>query len=243
MLRRIARAWRTKVSEFWLTARKDLPRRRRDPMAESATCELGEAEALAVVYAPRRLRERFRTALALDSHLARIALHAREPALAQIKLAWWRDALGSLQSERQTPLLRDLRAAWGDEFTVLVTLVDAWEEMVAGGGDFAPAANHVAYVRASVMAAAAEMSAGKECRLAARRWTLVTLAPFAPDDRQRSLMHEAARAIPPVRLERSLRPLGVLDGLARRALRRGDVALLGDRLSPLAAIRLGILGR
>jgi hypothetical protein len=35
----------------------------------------------------------------------------------------------------------------------------------------------------------------------------------------------------------------VLDGLAFRAVRLGHETLLGDRLSPLAALRVGFFGR
>lgn len=205
--------------------------------------ELGEVERIAVLYAPQHLRKGYHVLLRLDAQLARIALTAREPALAQLKLAWWRDACGDLADARGSPLLLALGRAWSGEGEPLVELVDGWEELAAGEGGFAAGAERVAQARAVACASAAGVPVAEPCRIAARRWTIVTLAAAAPDSGYRSAMLATARALPAARLPRALRPLAVLDGLARRALRREGGPLLGDRLSPLAALRLGIFGR
>ena len=121
-------------------------------------------------------------------------------------------------------------------------MVDAWEVVATGEGLLA-AAQAVAEARSAAFAAAARAEQGGACASAALRWTLVTLAVRAPGERERENMLAIAREIGPARLPRDLRPLALLDGLARRALERGKDALLGDRLSPLAALRLGIFGR
>lgn len=200
--------------------------------------ELGEVERVALAYAPARLRPAFGAVLALDCVLRRVALGVREPLLAQIKLAWWREALAELPKGRGHPLLT---ALVGMDSDALVALVDAWEEVALISNGMAPAAESVARRRSAALAqCAGEPEA--VARDAARLWTLATLADHAPDA-ERETMRTTAGLIPSRLLPRRLRPLTVLEGLSRRALAAERAALLGDRWSPFAAMRLGIFGR
>lgn len=52
---------------------------------------------------PEYRRPAFDTALALDDRLADVALGAAQPALAAIKLAWWRDQLAALDTQPPPP--------------------------------------------------------------------------------------------------------------------------------------------
>lgn len=205
--------------------------------------ELGEAERIAVLYAAQSLRPRYRSLLLLDAQLARIALSAREPMLAQLKLAWWRDAIADPGEAPAQPLVQELATSWPEGPARLTILVDGWERVAVGEGGFLAVAEAVAEARAAACAAAARAVPNDAIQAASRRWTLVTLARLAPDAQEREAMLATARGIGRAPLARGLRPLALLDGLARRALRRGGGALLGDRLSPLAALRLGIFGR
>lgn len=203
---------------------------------------LGEAERLAIAYAPARLRRRYGALLALDALLGRVALSAREPLPAQVKLAWWREACARLPEAREHPVLAALANSWRADPRALVALVDGWEEIAVAQDGFAAATESLARARGAALAVCAE-EAETEARDAARVWTLLTLAGHAADAAERANMRAAARRIPPRRLPRTLRPLAVLGGLARRALAADRAVLLGDRLSPLAAVRLGIFGR
>ncbi len=205
------------------------------------TGELGEAELLAVAYAPGHLRARYRALLSLDAVLRRIAIDAREPLPAQLKLAWWREACARPPEGREHPVLGALADSWAGGNGTLVGLVDGWEAVVAADR-FAEAAEAVAKGRAMAFAACTDVD-DSVTREAARVWTLVTLAERAPDAEEREQMRAAARRIPARVLPRALRPLTVLEGLARRALGSGRGELIGDRWSPLAAMRLGIFGR
>jgi phytoene synthase len=204
---------------------------------------LGEAERIAVLYAPKPLRPRYHLLLLLDGRLGRIALVAREPALAQLKLAWWRDALADGAVAGGDQLVRQLASAWEEGTDRLAGLIDAWEELAVREGAVLPAAERLADARAEAFAQTAGVAANDDCRAAARRWTFATLAAHEATQPERDALCQAGRAIRAVNLPRSLRPLAVLDGLADRALKRGSALLLGDRLSPLAALRLGIFGR
>ena len=62
-------------------------------------------------------------------------------------------------------------------------------------------------------------------------------------ERDRVLDQERGAARAEGQLPAALRPLAVIEGLARRSLRAGGGPMLGDRLSPLVALRLGLFGR
>lgn len=206
--------------------------------------ELGEAERLAVAYAPAHLRARYRALFALDGVLGRIALPVREPLPAQLKLAWWRDACGRLPASREHPVLAALAESWGADPGVLAALVDGWEEIAVAQDGIADAARKLGDARGAVLANCAHAPrAAASASDAARVWTLVTLAGAERAPAKGTAMRAAAALVPHRPLPRALRPLAVLEGLSRRALAADRPLLLGDRLSPLAAMRLGIFGR
>lgn len=206
---------------------------------------LGEAERVALAYAPRALRPGYEGLFLLDAQLRRSVIGAREPMLAQIKLAWWREALASLEARAAAhPVLLHLAHLPGGGAAAMVPLVDGWEELGAGQRGFAAGVDAAARGRGESLARLAGLPhADPPVLRAARCWTMAELARFAPDRAQADALIGAARALPPAHLPRVLRPLAVLHGLARRATLRGGAELLGDRLSPLAALRLGIFGR
>lgn len=85
---------------------------------------------LAVAYTPVVFRPAFTLLLQLDMRFADIVRKAREPMIAQIKLAWWRDAFAAEPALRPKgePLLQALGAC-GDVIapSALEGLVSAWE--------------------------------------------------------------------------------------------------------------------
>ena len=88
---------------------------------------------LAVAYTPVAFRPAFALLLQLDARFADIVRKAREPMIAQIKLAWWRDAFDAEPGLRPKgePLLQSLGAC-GDVIapSALEDLVSAWELML-----------------------------------------------------------------------------------------------------------------
>jgi hypothetical protein len=85
---------------------------------------------LAVAYTPVAFRPSFTLLLQLDGRFADIVWKAREPMIAQIKLAWWRDAFATepVLRPKGEPLLQSLGAR-GDLISpsALEDLVSAWE--------------------------------------------------------------------------------------------------------------------
>lgn len=203
---------------------------------------LPPAERFALAYAPPRLRPRYEALLALDGALARLTAGAREPVLAQVKLAWWRDRIAGSGAAGEHPVLAAVATDWSLALAPLIALIDAWEEVAVGNRDRIAVAKVLAASRSGAFAAAAELPAATAAD-AARAWSFVTLAAREDAPHTVEALLAAARAVQASPMPSSLRTLAILDGLARRAARRGNVALLGDRLSPLAALRLGIFGR
>lgn len=201
---------------------------------------------LALAGLGKGLRPAYRALFAFDAELRWIALSLREPMLTQVRLAWWRDSLTSLADVSGHPVLEALAQDWPAEPELLTGLVDGWEQFAIAEEGFADACRALAAHRAAALLACAAVSDTQTASLAEQAalcWTLVTLADHAPGDEEREAMLQSARSIRLLRLPAALRPLAVLAGLSVRAARRGGGALLGDRLSPLAALRLGIFGR
>lgn len=211
--------------------------------------ELPVLQRLALAYAPAPVRSATLALFALDARLAAILRAAREPMLAQLRLAWWREQLGTDAAAWPggDPLLAILRG-WEGELPALRALADGWEAMTGAAPLPAEALLALADARGDAFAALARLAGVEEQSAAARQtgtaWALADLAARLTHPDERSLARELAqaKAVRGVVLPRRLRPLVVLHGLAVRSLRQED----GAATSPgdmLAALRLGLLGR
>jgi phytoene synthase len=204
---------------------------------------------LALAYAPRHLREATLGLFALDAHLANLVRKAREPLLTRARLAWWRERLAEPVARRPKgdPLL-DLLASWHEREAGLIALVDGWEHLLADRLDTAAIAGF-AKGRGAGFAGLAALAGEAGWRVPAEqagtRWALADLAAHLGDAGERGRVLEAAQATGRRRIDlpRALRPLAVLDGLARRSLARGGAPLAEGALAGFAALRLGIAGR
>ena len=218
-------------------------------MSENLVQELPEASRLALASAGQN-RDLWLAVFALDARIGSYVLGAQEPLLAQMRIAWWRDELRKEPAARpQGDQLLDLiGATWDGQTEGLQYLLDGWEALLAE----APLGKDAI----SVFVEGREQLAGFLCdRLAternrapavnaARDWALADLAYRLPDETDRALALAMAReSARPAAPPRALQPLAVLAGLSRRALARGGAPLIGDRLSPLVALRLGLFGR
>ena len=85
----------------------------------------------------------------------------------------------------------------------------------------------------------------RDVRRAGTLWALADLAINARDEAElsRAVKLGAAEGTNGLRLSRDMRPLAVIAGLARRSLRFRGRPMLGDRASPLIALRLSLIGR
>lgn len=219
-------------------------------IAESLVEELPIVQRLALSYAPAAAREPTIALLALDTRLAAILRAAREPMLAQLRLAWWREQLRMDPATwpRGAPLLAILQS-WASRREALGALVDGWEAMTGAVPLPATALETLAAARGGAFAALAELVGagddGAEAMRLGENWALADLATHLshPEERACARTLAEARDWRRARLSRKLRPLVILHGLATRSLRlsSGEAALAPATL--LAAMRLGLLGR
>jgi phytoene synthase len=190
---------------------------------------------LALSYAPARSRSVWLGLFALDARLSGIVRDAREPMLAQIKLAWWRDELAKPAELRRRgePLLA-LLEPWGDRAHGLASLTETWEPLLGDERLTRQDAAAAAEGRAAACLALADILEVSPDGIAeaARGWALADLAPMLAEPP----VHDWRSA----RLPREFRPLQVLFGLAAR--RKGQSPLLAGPIAALVAVRLGLLG-
>lgn len=108
-----------------------------DAPHESAYPDIRDPRVMVAV--PHARRPAMTALWALAARLTRLLIEAREPLIAQIKLAWWRDMAAMIASDpgalpKGEPLLAELRATWGGQ-AGLDALVDAAEAMLLAGDD------------------------------------------------------------------------------------------------------------
>lgn len=85
-------------------------------------------------YVPARDKARYKHCCALDARLGAVLQTAREPSLAAIRMAWWRDALvaGDLSKGRGEPLIeawRSMGLSDGDR-EAIDQLIDGWSVLI-----------------------------------------------------------------------------------------------------------------
>jgi phytoene synthase len=168
--------------------------------------------------------------------------------LGQMRLAWWRDALGKPVSQRPRgdAVLDGLGQHWQGREPALIRMVDGWEVLVTAERLGLEEAEAFGTGRGAFFAAIGPDQAAPAvaARLAAagRRWALADAAVAVSDPEERAMMVAAGgrAGTPSGRIPGDLRGLAVLDALAARALRRGGRPLMEGRGAPLAALRAAI---
>ncbi|WP_298466558.1 hypothetical protein [uncultured Erythrobacter sp.] len=205
---------------------------------------------LALAYTPVPLRDRLRTYFALDQRLARIVAATTEPMLGQMRLAWWRDMLGSDPEKRPSgdAVLEAIGEHWRGREPALAKLVDGWEALVVAEQLGEEEIQSFAVGRGAPFLSLIDGSYTdivESVSAAASRWSLADAASGVSDPAERARLTEAALRVSAdtVRLPGELRGLSVLQALALRSLKRGGTPLMQGRRAALTAMRAAILGR
>ncbi len=177
----------------------------------------------------------------LDARLAQLALAGREPALRQIRLAWWRDRLAAI-GDAPAPA-EPLLAAVADELAPsipparLAALAEAWMAVVAeedGAAAWRPR-GHALYALTTDL-----LGTPQPGTAAGAGWSMVdgALMTAAAADAPLWSAATAALAAPAPRLPRAL---AALDALARTIARARGRRRAGRE--QWAILRAGLTGR
>ncbi len=172
--------------------------------------ELSPPSRLAIAYAPRDLRSAFALLLQVDQRFAGILRNAREPMIAQIKMAWWREAFASAAEARPKgePLLQALNQV-GDQIplSALEALASAWEHLLGSERFSQEALDAHAELRAEAifLTYARWIGALQDVRSIGRIWALEALRIAFPE--RVTDCHAPSAPLPKAR---ALRPLSIL---------------------------------
>lgn len=175
------------------------------------TSDLPPPANLAVAYTPLAFRPAFALLLQLDARFADIVRKAREPMIAQIKLAWWRDAFAAEPALRPKgePLLQALGQCGNNiSAAALEDLVTAWE-LLLGEGDWAPhdVEKHVQLRGGAIFGTYAQWTGHKrDISALSRQWAIDGLCLEFPSQ----LNALDAHPLPALPKSRKLRPLSIL---------------------------------
>ena len=184
---------------------------------------------LAVAYTPVVFRPAFTLLLQLDMRFADIVRKAREPMIAQIKLAWWRDAFAAESALRPKgePLLQAL-GDYGDVIlpSALEGLVSAWELMLGEGEWAAQDVEKHAALRGRAIFGSYAAWAGEGCDISSlsHQWALDGLRAEFPSQS----VAFSNQPLPALPKGRKLRPLSILAMSVRKVT---GLRLIGHALT------------
>lgn len=197
----------------------DAKLREEEAAARAAARDLDYDRYLAALLAPRSARGVLMAIAAFHGEIARIPATVREPAMGEIRLQWWREALADVPAQEATgaPLADRLRRAIAAGLLAeqeLASIIDAYAQLLH------PGAVH----DASAVDAFADASQGAAFRLAARALGSAETPASA------ALIKAAARAYGRVQL---LRALPALLSKGRNPLSDSAAVDWGGTLNPL----------
>ena len=177
----------------------------------NASLEILPPTRLAMAYVPAHLRSALTLLLQMDMRFGDIVRTAREPMIAQIKMAWWREALTEAVDLRPKgePLLQALAAVGGTiPLSALEALVSAWEELL-GSDEWNQAVTdtHTQLRAEAIFQTYANwVGSAQDVRPIGRLWAIETLRKAFPQRIAGSISTPLA-ALPK---GRALRPLSIL---------------------------------
>jgi phytoene synthase len=180
-------------------------------------------------------------AFVLDRALADVLRSVREPMIARIRLAWWREQIEALARGGSTvpePILTLLAARFSLEgLSRLSELPDAWDVLLEDPLD-AEAVGRFAALRARALASAIH---APQLTNPWVFWSLVDFAFHCSDALLAAEVRATAGRMLPLRLKGLPRPLRVLVGLAADDLARPDGRHSGAPVRMFQAFRHAFL--
>jgi 15-cis-phytoene synthase len=181
---------------------------------------------LALAYVPASRRAAVEALWRLDATLSSILSTGREPAISQIRLAWWREALEKLDSASPpaepvlAALARHVLPA-GLSGAELAEMEAGWAVLLSPGPLSAADLRLYASARGALLFRCTARLLGEAASMPAveaggRAWALIDLARHSADAADAEAALSAAATAAPWRWPAPLRPLGMLAMLAVR---------------------------
>jgi phytoene synthase len=192
------------------------------------TPDLDPDRRLALAYAPAKARAALEALWRLDVTLGAVVARRREPMVARIRLAWWREALERLDAEPPPPepvlqALAEQVFPFGVRGRDLAAMEEGWTVLLAEEPLEDEALRTYAERRGGVLfrLSARLLGGPEEVGPAGARWALVDLARHSarPEEAEAALAADSGNEPEPV-WPKQLRPLAMLSLLARRDLER-----------------------
>jgi 15-cis-phytoene synthase len=187
--------------------------------------QLSADQQLCLAYARAETRNLLTALFRVDATLRRVALGAREPMMARIKLAWWREqgverGAGDLGRE-----IESLNSATDQSLPLLCQIAEGWDAFLAADGNTDAALSNYASGRGGGLfelgAAALGTVFTPELERAGKGWALTDLAFALKDHALAPPCLTLARATFLPRLPRGPLPLTILALLAMSDVERG----------------------
>ena len=207
--------------------------------------EIGDAERVALNYAPPRLRAKLAAYFALDRRLAQIVANTSEPMLGQLRLAWWREMLAKPARDRPhgDVVLDAVSSSYEQSAHELDPLIDAWEAFLLAETLTKETISAFADQRVAPIRTVFELS--DATGVGAVLWALADTAAHMSDEHEQTTILEVARPLCDslMPLPRTMRTISILSALAKRSVRRGGRPLFGGEGSFLIAFRASIIGK
>src|SRR6186713_1188956 len=186
------------------------------------TPDLDPDRRLALAYAPARVRPALEALWRLDVTLGAVLAKRREPMVARIRLAWWREALERLDTAPPPPepLLQALAAhvlPAGVSGAAMAAMEAGWTVLLAEGALDAEGLRAHAEARGGLLFrhSARLLGGADEVGAAGARWALVDLARHCTNPAEAAAAREAAAGVAQdPAWTKCLRPLAMLSLLA-----------------------------
>ena len=210
--------------------------------------DLTAAQQVALAHSPADVARMLAPVFALDRRCARIVGGTSEPALSQIRLAWWRERLAEPVSVRpKGDAVLDSLSRWSGLEAGLIAMVEAWEMLLADQLSPVEVAEYcegrAAPVRQWCHAAGLDAHAG-DAAACISLWSCADLAAHLGEGEEKRTVVASGKARPsPMLLPKRLRGIAILGELGRRALLRGGDVPMSTRGDALAVLRMSLLGR
>jgi 15-cis-phytoene synthase len=192
--------------------------------------DLDPERKLALAYAPAKRRAALEALWRLDVAFGSVLATGREPMISQVRLAWWREALETLDRDAPPaePVLQNLARhvlPEGIKGAELAEMEDGWAMLLAsdplGTGDLDLYA-HERGARLFELSARLLGAADARVAPAGEAWALADLARRSGQESEVRAALDAARSRDTAGTwPAPLRPLGMLAALARRDAARG----------------------